>query len=75
MYKTLGKICKTLGEGFAECNIRQESSTNCISATTSLPNTFYRALGKDFTEYHAVLGKEGKETSMLKSEHLSHLRR
>jgi hypothetical protein len=34
------------------------SSTNCTSVTTSLPSTFYRALGKVFAECHSVLDKE-----------------
>jgi hypothetical protein len=36
----------------------KESSVNCTSITASLPSTFYPALGKDFAEYHKVLGKE-----------------
>jgi hypothetical protein len=40
---------KTLGK---------ERSANCTSATTSLPSTFCRALGKEFAECHLILGKE-----------------
>jgi hypothetical protein len=36
----------------------KERSTNCTSATVSLPSTFCRALGKDFVECHLALGKE-----------------
>jgi hypothetical protein len=36
----------------------KERSANCTSATTSLPSTFCRALGKEFTECHLTLGKE-----------------
>jgi hypothetical protein len=36
----------------------KEVSANYTSATTSLPSTFCRALGKDFAECHLVLGKE-----------------
>jgi hypothetical protein len=36
----------------------KESSVNCTSTTASLPSTFYRALGKGFTEWHSLLGKE-----------------
>jgi hypothetical protein len=45
--KALCKAWKTLGEGFVECDTRQESSTNCTSATTYLPSTFSRALVLD----------------------------
>jgi hypothetical protein len=33
-------------------------SVNCTSATSSLLNTFYRSLDKDFAERHLVLGKK-----------------
>jgi hypothetical protein len=36
----------------------KERSTNCTSATASLPSTFCRALGKEFAECHLTLGKE-----------------
>jgi hypothetical protein len=36
----------------------KEGSANSISAKTSLPSTFYRALGKNFAECQSVLGKE-----------------
>jgi hypothetical protein len=47
--EALGKARKTLGK---------ECSTNCTSATASLPSTFCRALGKELAECHLVLGKE-----------------
>jgi hypothetical protein len=31
---------------------------NCTSATVSLPNIFYWALGRDFVQYHSVLNKK-----------------
>jgi hypothetical protein len=38
--------------------LHKEVSMKCTSTTTSLPSTFCRTLGKDFTECHLVLGKE-----------------
>jgi hypothetical protein len=36
----------------------KERSVNCTSATTSLPSTICRALGKDFAECQMTLSKE-----------------
>jgi hypothetical protein len=44
--EALGKVWKTLGEGFAECDTRQKRLGE-LSAMTYLPNTFYRALDKN----------------------------
>jgi hypothetical protein len=46
----------------------KESSANSRSATASLPSTFYRALDKDFTECHKVLGKEKPPSRRLVTE-------
>jgi hypothetical protein len=46
----------------------KESSANCISATTCLPSTFYRTLGKDFVECHSVLSKEKPPSQRLVME-------
>jgi hypothetical protein len=46
----------------------KESSANITSATTSLPSTFYRSLGKVFPECHLVLGKEKPSSRRLVTE-------
>jgi hypothetical protein len=56
--QALGKAWKTLGKLFIECDSPQKASVSCTSATTSLSNTFCRALNKVFVECHLVLGKE-----------------
>jgi hypothetical protein len=54
--EALGKAWKTLGK---------ECSTHSTSAKPSFPSTFYRALGKDFTECQGVLGKEKPPSQRL----------
>jgi hypothetical protein len=56
--KTLGKACKTLDECFIRCHTRQKKLGNFTSQQLLCLVFFYRALGKDFTECHQVLGKE-----------------
>jgi hypothetical protein len=49
---------KHSGKSLPSVTLGKERSANCTSATTSLPSTFCRALGKEFAECHLVLGKE-----------------
>jgi hypothetical protein len=49
---------KHLANTLPSVTLGKERSANCTSATTSLPSTLCRALGKEFAECHLVLGKE-----------------
>jgi hypothetical protein len=52
--RVLCRVSKTLGKGFAG----KEHSAKISSAKGSLPNAFFRTLGKDFAEWQKALGKE-----------------
>jgi hypothetical protein len=49
------KLGKHSTKALSSATLDKESSTNYISATTSLPSTFYRTLDKDFIKCHSVL--------------------
>jgi hypothetical protein len=55
--KQSSKTEKLSAKALPGVTLGKKSSTNCISATTSLSSTFYWALGEDFAECHLVLGK------------------
>jgi hypothetical protein len=57
--KYSAKALTTLGKKISE---------NCISATASLPSTFYRELDKGFAECHQVLDKEKSSSQRLVTE-------
>jgi hypothetical protein len=56
--KHSAKPWKHSAKAWPNVTLGKESSANYTSATTSLPSTFYRALGKDFAKCHPILGKE-----------------
>jgi hypothetical protein len=66
--KHSAKPGKHLAKALLSVTLGKESSVNCTSATTSLPSTFYQALGKYFVEYHKVLGKEKSPSRWLVME-------
>jgi hypothetical protein len=45
-------------KSLSSVTLGKKVSVNCTSATTSLPSTFCRKLGKHFAECHVALGKE-----------------
>jgi hypothetical protein len=66
--EALDKAWKTLSESLPSVTLGKESSMNSTSATTSVPSTFYRALGKAFVECHSVLDKEKPPSRRLVTE-------
>jgi hypothetical protein len=66
--KHLAKPGKHSAKALPSVTLGKESSTNCTSATASLPSTFYRALGKAFAECRSVLDKEKSSSRRLVTE-------
>jgi hypothetical protein len=56
--EALGKAWKTLGTGFAECRTRQRGLGEQYIGKAFFAESFFRALGTNFAECQAVLGKE-----------------